>query len=194
MSNNDDIELIEKIKNGDNDALDTLIRKYMGLVRSVVRKCFLVGGDEEDLFQEGLMAILNAVKSYNPQKNINFSSFVTVCVRTRIIDAIRTASRFKHKSLNEASSLSDSDQLDALNITTNFFDPLDSYLEREWMDTFYSNLQALLTEEQNQILQLYFKGYTYKEISEKLKFSNKKVDNSLNAIKNKIRKKRSDFL
>lgn len=195
MNRIEDIDLISRIKDGDTDSLDLLIRRYMGLVRSMVRKTFIVGGEEEDLYQEGLMAIINAVKLYDSSKNRSFSSFVTTCIKSRIIDAIRTASRDKHKPLNEASSLSQTKETDLIsNASYQFIDPVDNYLEREWMDNFHKKLNDLLTQQQKDILELYFKGYSYSEISKKVNLPIKKIDNTLLAIKNKIRKEQSKFL
>lgn len=195
MNKIDDNQLIESIRNGDTDSLDLLIRRYMGLARSMVRKSFLVGGEEEDLYQEGLMAIINAVKLYDKTKNRSFSSFVTTCIKSRIIDTIRTATRYKHKPLNEASSLSQTNEADLISNTPNqIIDPLDSYLEREWMDNFHKNINRLLSPQQKDILELYFKGYSYSEISQKVNLPIKKIDNTLLAIKNKIRKEQNKFL
>lgn len=195
MNKLEDNELIERIRGGDTDHLDLLIRRYMGLARSIVRKSFLVGGEEEDLYQEALMAIINAVKLYDKTKNRSFSSFVTTCIKSKIIDTIRTATRYKHKPLNEASSLSQTNEADLISNTPNqIIDPLDSYLEREWMDTFHKNLKSLLSPQQRNILELYFKGYSYSEISQEINLPIKKIDNTLLAIKNKIRKEQTKFI
>lgn len=191
MNNLDDIDLINRIKEGDTDSLDILIRKYMGLIRSQVRKSFLVGGDEEDLLQEGLLALINAVKLYDPSKNKSFSSYVTLCVHSRIIDTIRKATRGKHKILNDAFSLFD-DETSFNPITT--IDPLNNYLEKEKLQNFYKKLNIILNPLQNKLLKLYFEGYTYSEISDKLNISTKKVDNTLNTIKNKLKRERKNFL
>ncbi len=182
MRDFDDAELIKRIKDGDTDAMDTLIRRYMGLVRSLVRRSFLIGGEEEDLFQEGLIAIINAVKQYDAEKKCNFSTYVTTCIRARIIDAIRTATRQKHRALNDSLPLSDAD------ISQSHIDPVDNYIKRERLDTFYNKLENILSPLQNQILKLYFDGYSYGEIADKMKLPIKKIDNSLVTIKNKIRK------
>lgn len=195
MNKIEDSYLIQKIKNGDTDCLDLLVRKYTGLVRSMVRKSFLVGGEEEDLFQEGLMAIINAVKLYDQTKNRSFSSFVTTCIKSRIIDTIRTATRFKHKPLNDASSFSITNETEIMSSTPyHIIDPLDTYLEKEWRDNFHKNLKDMLTKQQTEILELYFKGYSYREIAEKTALPLKKIDNTLLAIKNKIRKEQNKFI
>jgi RNA polymerase sporulation-specific sigma factor len=187
MKDFDDIELIKRIRGGDTDAMDTLIRRYMGLVRSIVRRSFLIGGDEEDLFQEGLIAIINAVKQYDADKKCSFSSYVTTCVRARTIDAIRAATRQKHHALNQSLPLSEAETEQSSK------DPVDTYIERETQHAVYKNLEKLLSPQQNQILKLYFDGYSYKEIADRMQLPIKKIDNSLASIKNKIRKQQKKF-
>ncbi len=187
MNNLSDHELIKRAKSGDTDCLDILVRRYAGLVRSIVRKSFLTGGEQEDLFQEGLMAIITAVHTYDQSKNRTFSSFIHTCVRNRIIDSIRTATRDKHKPLNEAAPLTEDITPDHAQ------DPLDIYLKREWADNFREKLAENLTSEQNLILKLYFEGYSYTEIANKIGVNVKKVDNTLFAIKNKLRKEKDLF-
>ncbi|MDD4315806.1 MAG: sigma-70 family RNA polymerase sigma factor [Clostridia bacterium] len=188
MQDFDDIELIKRIKDGDTDAMDALIRRYMGAVRGMVRKSFLVGGEEEDLFQEGLIAIISAVKQYDESKKCSFSTYVNTCVRSRIIDAIRSATRQKHRALNDSLPLSD--EMDS---TRTYVDPVEIYIKRERVDAFYQNLEKMLSPLQNEILKLYFDGYSYSEIAGRMSLPIKKIDNSLNTIKNKIRKQREKF-
>lgn len=184
MKDFSDDELIKRIKDGDTDAMDTLIRRYMGLVRSLVRRSFLIGGEEEDLFQEGLIAIINAVKQYDTDKKCSFSTYVTTCIRSRIIDAIRAATRQKHRALNDSLPLSEADT------SQSYIDPVDNYIKRERLDAFYNKLGDMLSPLQNQILKLYFDGYSYGEIADRMNLPIKKIDNSLVTIKNKIKKQR----
>ena len=152
-----------------------------------------MGGEEDDLFQEGLMGIISAVKLYDENKNRSFSSFATTCIKTRIIDSIRSATRYKHKPLNEATSL-DGNEGSIILKTASITDPIDIYLQKERLDNFHNNLKSVLNKQQAQILDLYLQGFSYREISDKLNISVKKIDNSLYAIKNKIRKERDKFL
>lgn len=195
MDNLNDNKLIKKIKNGDTYSLEVLIKKYMNLVKIMVRKSFLIGGEEEDLYQEGLMSIINAANQYDETKNSSFSVFVTTCIKRKIIDAIRTATRDKHKPLNEAYPLSEAKEVELAN--NNFQktnSPIDNYLEREWMEDFHKKLKSILNPLQLEVIDLYFKGFSYAEIAQSASIPIKKVDNTLFAIKSKIRREFNDIL
>lgn len=199
MTNTDELIIINKAKQGDHESLDLLLRNYAPLVRSLARKSFLMGGDIEDLQQEGLLAIINAVRLYNPEKNKSFSSFATMCVRTKMIDAIRTATREKHRVLNIASSLSSEETMEilensAVDGSETALDPLTIYLEEEKKTSFYENLSKLLTTDQIDLLKLYFEGYSYVEISQKMNIPLKKVDNTLSLVKRKLKKEKTLFI
>ncbi len=187
MNSLSDNQLISQIKSGDTNALEILIKRYMNQVKIMARKSFLVGGEEEDLYQEGLMAIINATHQYDDTKNISFSTFVTTCIKRKIIDTIRTATRYKHKPLNEAFPLS-AKEIASIDMSRQGDNPLDNYLEREWMDNFYKKLETLLNPQQLIVLSLYFEGYSYAEIAQHLYLPIKKIDNMLFNIKNKIGK------
>ena len=85
---------------GDRIAEETLVMRYNRLVRICARPYFLAGGDSEDLIQEGMVGLLNAIREYVPQKGTAFRTYAEICIRNRILSAIRAASRDKHTPLN----------------------------------------------------------------------------------------------
>src|SRR4051812_13119019 len=94
-----------RARNGDQKALDELIRRYQGFVRLKASSYFLAGGDSEDLIQEGLIGLYKAVRDFSPELS-SFRSFAELCVTRQIITAIKTATRFKHSPLNTYVSFS----------------------------------------------------------------------------------------
>src|SRR5213083_2204733 len=102
----EDLQLVLKARNGDQAALDALIRRYTGFVRLKASSYFLVGGDSDDLIQEGLIGLYKAVRAFRPDKETSFRSFAELCVTRQIITAIKTATRFKHAPLNTYVSFS----------------------------------------------------------------------------------------
>ena len=187
----EDILLARLAKNGDLEAQEILIRKYAWIARSKARKFFVEGGTYEDLAQEGMIGIWKAIRDYDNTKNDSFLCYINMCVSSEIRDAIRTQTRIKHKTLNEAVSLSDFDKNVAPEYIT---DPITNYLEKEGTESFYEKIETLCTEQQLEVLKYYFEGYTYNEIAKLTGLSHKKVDNVLAAVKSKIKKNKELFL
>src|SRR2546427_12893285 len=102
----EDLQLVLRARNGDQRALDQLIRRYTGFVRLKSSSYFLAGGDSEDLIQEGLIGLYKAVRDFRADKETSFRSFAELCVTRQIITAIKTATRFKHAPLNTYVSFS----------------------------------------------------------------------------------------
>ncbi len=102
----EDLQLVVRARNGDDGAMDHLIRRYTGFVRLKASSYFLAGGDGEDLVQEGLIGLYKAVRDFRHDKETSFRSFAELCVTRQIITAIKTATRFKHAPLNSYVSFS----------------------------------------------------------------------------------------
>ena len=102
----EDLQLVLKARNGDEAALDYLLRRYTGFVRLKASSYFLAGGESEDLLQEGMIGLYKAVRDYRSDKETTFRSFAELCVTRQIITAIKTATRFKHSPLNTYVSFS----------------------------------------------------------------------------------------
>ena len=101
-----DEALVDLSRLGDNEAEEHLIRRYKEVVRAKTRIYFIVGADEEDVAQEGMIGIFKAIKSYDPEKKASFRTFAELCINRQIMPAIKTANRQKHTPLNQSVSLS----------------------------------------------------------------------------------------
>jgi len=101
-----ELALIAAARNGDERAMDELIRRYHGFVRLKASSYFLAGGDSSDLIQEGLVGLFKAVRDFRSDKETSFRSFAELCITRQIITAIKTATRFKHAPLNTYVSFS----------------------------------------------------------------------------------------
>jgi RNA polymerase sporulation-specific sigma factor len=102
----EDLRLVLRARNGDDVALDALVRRYTGFVRLKASSYFLAGGESDDLIQEGLIGLYKAVRDFRTDKETSFSSFAELCITRQIITAIKTATRFKHAPLNTYVSFS----------------------------------------------------------------------------------------
>ena len=70
-----DEELIARLRAGEREITDYLIDKYKSLVRTRARALYLVGGDHEDLIQEGMLGLFKAVRDYKPGKEASFATY-----------------------------------------------------------------------------------------------------------------------
>ena len=97
-----DEELVVLAQNGDNDSEIELFSRYKNVLRKISRSYFLIGGDIEDILQEGMLGLYKAIKSYSPSKGVSFSSFANLCIKRQIQTAVRRASSQKSLILSTA--------------------------------------------------------------------------------------------
>src|SRR6188768_3238628 len=102
----DDHYLIALAKQGRPDAYDAIVRRYYGFVRLKASSYFLIGGDSDDLIQEGLVGLYKAVRDYRSDRESSFRNFAELCITRQIITAVKTATRNKHTPLNQYVSFS----------------------------------------------------------------------------------------
>jgi RNA polymerase sporulation-specific sigma factor len=184
----DELQLISKAQGGDNAALEIILHKYKNLVRSASRKFFLIGGDADDLLQEGTIGLLHAIKHFDTERcGGGFTTYASNCIKSKIIDTIRHDNREKNKILNNSARIED--DASELENRTGTDDPLSAYLEQESASDFYGELQKTFKLHEVEVLKLYLEGYSYKEISVRLGLATKKVDNLIWKIKQYFREK-----
>lgn len=177
---------------GDRVAEESLVVRYNRLVRICARPYFLAGGDSEDLIQEGMVGLLNAMREFDPEKGTSFRTFAETCIRNRIRSAIRAASRDKHTPLNHSVSYetplldgnTDSYPFDALRQFEQ--NPEDMLISREERRERLGTLKGQLSGFEAEILRLYLRGFSYAEIAEQINRSPKAVDNAVQRIRRKV--------
>ena len=189
-----DLQLVMRARNGDQKALDELIRRYQGFVRLKASSYFLAGGDAEDLIQEGLIGLYKAVRDFSPELS-SFRSFAELCVTRQIFTAIKTATRFKHAPLNTyvsfshtpAGQESDGDCTlgDALP-GPSVDDPSVCVISTEELQSLVFTLGTGLSKLEADALKLYLEGESYEEMAERLGCDTKTIDNALQRVKRKV--------
>jgi len=191
---NDDVRLVLRARNGDDAALDVLIRRYTGFVRLKASSYFLAGGESDDLIQEGLVGLYKAVRDFRVDKETSFRSFAELCITRQIITAIKAATRFKHQPLNGYVSFSqtpagpeDSDCTlgDALP-GPGVDDPAVCVISTEELQSLVFALGTGLSPLESDALRLYMEGLSYEEMSEELGCDTKTIDNALQRVKRKV--------
>jgi RNA polymerase sporulation-specific sigma factor len=191
----EDLQLVVRARNGDDAAMDHLIRRYTGFVRLKASSYFLAGGDAEDLVQEGLIGLYKAVRDFRHDKETSFRSFAELCVTRQIITAIKTATRFKHAPLNTYVSFSHTpagqdpdgectlgDALPGSHVN----DPVVCVISTEELQSLVFCLGSGLSPLESDALRLYLEGSSYEEMAEELGCDTKTIDNALQRVKRKI--------
>lgn len=193
-STNDE-ELLKLIKQGNNDALESLINRYKDLVNMKVSKYFIIGAEKEDIYQEGLIGLYKAIKSYDLEKQNSFKTFANLCIERQLITAIKTSNRQKHIPLNSYLSLNanayDDDDDTALIEVFNskqMEDPLDTITKKEYYKSVEDKIDKNLSDFEKEVLNRYAKGESYVKIAEKLDTPVKSVDNAIQRIRKKAMK------
>jgi len=181
-----DNDLIELAHAGMADAEQVLIKRYMYVVKVQARKLFLAGGDYEDLIQEGMFGLMNAVREYNTEKKVPFAAFAAVCVRNRFYTAIKAYQSLNQTPLNNYISLEDIDGEFYAEYSDQQFNPESLVIGREKHDELNSVLSSLLSCFEAKVLELYLKGLSYNEIAAAVNKSPKSVDNAVQRIRHKL--------
>ncbi|WP_373288444.1 RNA polymerase sporulation sigma factor SigH [Calditerricola satsumensis] len=188
-----DEALVERVRNGDNDALEYLINKYKPFVRNKARSYFLIGADREDIIQEGMIGLYKAIRDFRGDKLTSFKAFAELCITRQIITAIKTATRQKHIPLNSYISLDkpiydeDSDRtlLDVL-CGSRVADPEELIINQEEFDDIELKISEILSDLERKVLMLYLDGRSYQEIAVNLDRHVKSIDNALQRVKRKL--------
>jgi RNA polymerase sporulation-specific sigma factor len=190
----EDLRLVIQARNGDEAALDALMRRYTGFVRLKASSYFLAGGEGDDLIQEGLSGLYKAVRDFRSDKDTSFRSFAELCITRQIITAIKTATRFKHTPLNSYVSFSQApagqedgdctlgDALPGPGID----DPAICVISTEELQSLVFCLGTGLSALESDALRLYLEGRSYEEMAEELGCDTKTIDNALQRVKRKV--------
>ena len=186
----DDRTLQKHAVEGDRNAEEVLVERYLRLVRICARPLFLAGGDSEDLIQEGTFGLLSAIKNFDPESSNSFRTFAEHCIRMRLLSAIKSASRNKHFPLNDGISLeqlSEESSADLSALSEDFrCNPEELVLARESKEELYAAFSRCLSRFEIKVLDLYLEGLSYREIAERLCKSAKSVDNAVQRIRHKL--------
>ena len=189
-----ELALIAAARNGDERAMDELIRRYHGFVRLKASSYFLAGGDSSDLIQEGLVGLFKAVRDFRSDKETSFRSFAELCITRQIITAVKTATRNKHTPLNQYVSFSATPSaggdgeatLEDIIPGPTVHDPVNQVISSEELQALVGCLSTALSELESRVLALYLDGRSYEEIAGLIDCDAKTVDNALQRVKRKV--------
>src|SRR4051794_18562180 len=189
-----DDELVARFQDGDGDALNTLLERYRRFARAKARGYFIVGGDADDIEQEGMIGLFKAARDFRPDRQSSFRAFAELCITRQVITAIKTATRQKHQPLNGYVSISGvrgSDDAAERSVEDllhdhHVGDPADDVISSERMQAMRASMAECLSGLEVDVLRLYVEGKSYQEISDHLGRHVKSIDNALQRIKRKL--------
>ncbi len=190
----EDTYLVALAKRGSADAYERIIKRYRGFVRLKASSYFLLGGDSEDLIQEGLVGLYKAIRDFRSDRESSFRNFAELCITRQIITAVKTASRNKHAPLNQYVSFAQSPAAAGEAETTLeeilpgpiSEEPAERVIASEELSALVSCLSSVLSELESRVLSLYLDGHSYEQIGERLECDTKTVDNALQRVKRKV--------
>jgi RNA polymerase sporulation-specific sigma factor len=190
----DDHYLIALAKAGRKDAYDRIVKRYFGFVRLKASSYFLIGGDSDDLIQEGLVGLYKAIRDFRSDRESSFRNFAELCITRQIITAVKTATRNKHTPLNGYVSFSTTPAgasdgeptLDEVLPGSATWDPVNQVISSEELRSLVACLSTVLSELESRVLSLYLDGHSYTAIGEQLECDCKTVDNALQRVKRKV--------
>lgn len=181
-----DEELAFKAKDGDAQATEILIKRCRHIVLGVARSYYLVGGDADDIVQEGTIGAFRAISTYNGKTP--FMKYAYLCIKSAVLSLIRKSSRDKNKPLYNYLSLSScSGELgNAEIIPDENFDPEREYINKESEIELRKRIYESLSKFEYTVLELFLEGFTYAEIADKISKPEKAIDNALQRIRKKL--------
>lgn len=173
-------EIIKQAKDGNQSAIEQLVNSYKGLIRSLANRYYLVGGDKDDLLQEGMLGLFYAITYYDEDKG-SFPSFVQLCVLRQILDAVKRDNGVNQKPLSNYVKLDN-----ALIFSEDANSPLDNLLRKEYSLKVAQVINEKLTPFEKQVLTMFSDGYSYDDIADKTNKSYKAVDGALQRARRKL--------
>ena len=185
------------MNNVDPSDIVKIVQNNSSYINYLCNKYYLKGGTCDDLYQEGVIGILQACKNYNGESLFEdkFNSFVKVCIKRQILDAIKRSNALKNKLLNESISLTsvynNGEERSILDIVMdrNFSnDPLDIFIDKEKIEEKLIICDNELNDFEKKVLRHYLDGEKQSEIAKSLGKETKTIDNTLQKIKNKLNK------
>ena len=186
-----DEQLIERLRSGETRIMEYILDKYKPLVRKKANAMYLIGGETDDLIQEGMIGLFKAIRDYDAGREASFFHFAELCISRQLYNAVEASNRKKHAPLNSyVSFYAGSEEegqslLDSLS-SGEIGNPEDMVISQENAKQFWKQLRERLSGMEQQVLDEYLSGLNYKQIAQRMGKSPKAIDNALQRIKGKI--------
>lgn len=99
LSQEEESECFKKMKQGDKQAEEKLIKHNLRLVAHIVKKYNFAKIEQDELISVGSIGLMKAIKSYDTEKGNSFSTYASRCIQNEILMMVRSQRKF----INEVS-------------------------------------------------------------------------------------------
>ena len=194
----DEVELLKMAKMQNDDAFNQLVDYYKPYIHALSRRYFIIGAEDEDVYQEALIGFFRAVMNYKEDSKASFKTFATMCMNSQIQTKINKSRNEKNKPLNEAVGVDEeSEDLDgwAYVFMTDELTPEEQLINKQKIKKILDYIKSEFSEIQRKVLRAYLYNYSYAQIAKMVGKESKFVDNCLTQMKKKLAKivKREDL-
>lgn len=174
-------ELIIASRNGSGEAFDTLCASFKPLIYSYIMSLNVSPSERDDLYQEGLIGLLKAVRSFDNESS-SFSTYASICIKRSIISALRKLNR---NNRFELSANPESDFSSAEWVPSPEYGVVERENSREWYNTFINDLSPF----ERRTFHMYMRGASYSRMAKELSCSEKSIDNAMTRIRAKLKRR-----
>lgn len=175
-----DGELVKSISAGNYTHLQTLINRYMPYIISVASRYNSSGYDVEDLIEEGIIAVFDAVKSFDGDKS-SFRTFVTLCINRAISGQVKMLSSKKRIPERLITNIDEA-------VLPDESSPENIFIEKESYNDLAVAIKNNLSDFEYKVFSAFMQGDSYVDIASSLNITVKSVDNALRRIRSKLRR------
>lgn len=167
-----DEQLVALCHDGE-DLIPVIVSRYAYVVKSKASSMRVDFTEREDMMQEGFLGLISAVRAFNPEKNVSFSTYANRCIFNKMVSALP-------KRENEVFDEQSDDEPDNNTPESIFFSKL---LSEEVSRIMKENF----SDKERKVFKLFLKGESYENIAKTMGVSPKAVDNALQRVRKKLR-------
>lgn len=188
-----DEDLLKQITAGDEKALDKLLSRYKETVLKKAGSMYLIGGERDDLIQEGMIGLLNAIRTYDPDKEASFAHYADVCITRKMYTAIESSNRQKQLPLNSYVSFFQTIESDSQTALFEVLEDKDGQnpeqvlIDQENVNRLEERIEKELSSFERKVLDLMMAGLEYTQIADVLGKTPKQADNAIQRIRKKLK-------
>ena len=185
--------LVERAQGHDESAIEQLFIIFKPKVTAIAREYFLLGAEIDDLVQEGMIGLYRAICVFDKTKNKSFNAFASLFIHRKMQNAVKLASRKKNEPLNTYVPINSFDDKGDDEENLNFVIADDSsnveeyFLDKELKTIVISKVKDVLSNEQYKLLKMFLCGHSYADMANRTNMTVKQVDNTIQAIKKKLK-------